>query len=69
MMIKKKFAIANQMLDETISAARMMRNDSDSLWAEYNKVCWFSPNDQGLKEMIYSKGIFYCLPINTEPKL
>ena len=69
MMIKKKFEIAKQMLNEAIDAAQMMRNDCDSLWVEHNKLCWFSPNDQVLKKNSCTMGNFYCLPIHTAPKL
>lgn len=69
MMIKKRFATAKQMLNEAINAARMMHNNLDSLWAEYNKLCWFSPNDQLLERMICSMGNFYSLRIHTRPKL
>ena len=69
MMIKKKVVAAKQLLNEAINAARMMHNNFDSLWAEYNKLCWFSPNDQLLERMICSMGNFYCLPLNDKPIL
>ena len=67
MMIKKKFTTAKQMLNEAINTALMMNNTCDSLWAEYNKMCWFSPNDQLLETIICSMGTFHCLPIHTTP--
>ena len=69
MMIKKKFVIAKQMLNEAINVARMMHNLYDSLWAEYNKMCWFSPNDQLLERIIFSEGNVHSLPIHSKPEL
>ena len=69
MMIMKKYAAAERMVNEAISAGRAISNDSDLYTAEYCKLSWFLRNDEMLERIIYSKGNFYSLPVHTKQKL
>ena len=65
--INQKFHQAKKLLKEAIESARAMRNDFDAYWAEYNLLCWFSPNDQLLERVLISKGNFFPLPSLVRP--
>ena len=68
MIIKKKFSTAKHMLDEAVIDTILMNNKCDSTWAEYNRMCQFSPDNQILKEIFCPRGDFYFLPIHTTSK-
>jgi len=65
--INQKFDQAKKLLREAIASSRAMRNDLDAYWAEYNQLCWFSPNDQLLERVLTSKGNFFSLPAMVKP--